>query len=332
MPSTRLLGALLILAAATATAAGQVPTDARDWIQRMNKAVVEGNFEGVFRDRSGAREEEWRIVHRFKDGQMAERLVATDGSGYEQKRTGSQWRAFKPKQRRVELATRNRSFGYIQAINGLDEIAARHYDISDAGPARLLGRQVQMIRVEPRDDLRYGYRFWLDVASALPLKLQRVTRDGTVVRELSFTFINAPLLPTDIADEQLKVAVNPKGFMLVDWDRFTPFFNPWLKRAYSARPELMPPGYRIRVFGGPPEGKVDGQRARFIVSDGVSWADVFIAPVSPESRPGARPTDGGGKMNALSFYQITRDGVHVTVTGEMPVAAAEAIAKAFRPE
>lgn len=331
MPSARLLGALLLtLAATTATTAGQVPTDARGWIQRMNKAVVEGNFEGVFRDRSGAREEEWRIVHRFKEGQMAERLVATDGSGYEQKRTGSQWRAFRPKLRRVDVATRNRSFGYIQAINGLDEVAARHYDISDAGPARLLGRQVQMIRVEPRDDLRYGYRFWLDVASALPLKLQRVTRDGTVVRELSFTFINAPLLPTDIADEQLKVAVDPKGkgFMLIDWDRFAPFFSPRLKRAYSAQPELMPPGYRIRRFGGlTPEGNPEGPRARFIVSDGVSWADVFIAPVTPQSTP-----DGGDKVNATSFYQLTLDGVQVTVTGEMPVAAAEAIAKAFRPE
>jgi negative regulator of sigma E activity len=176
--------------------------------------------------------------------------------------------------------------------------------------------------------LRFGYRFWLDAGSALPLKIQRVTHDGKVVKEISFTFINAPLLPTDISDEQLKVAVDFSSFKPVDQDRNMPFYNANLKRALAPQPALMPPGYRARRFGGQvQEGRPAGKRARFIVSDGVSWGEVFLSPVTGESRP-----DGGGTMGALAGYQLTLDGVHVTVTGEMPLAAAEAIAKAFRPE
>ena len=72
----------------------------------MNKALVEGNFEGVFQLQAiGEERREMRIVHRFKDGEMIERLVSTDGSGYEQKRKGTQWAEYLPRQRVVAVAT-----------------------------------------------------------------------------------------------------------------------------------------------------------------------------------------------------------------------------------
>jgi sigma-E factor negative regulatory protein RseB len=235
--------ALLALFAATATA-GQAaaPGEVFSWIQRMNKVLVEGNFDGVFERRSGDKSQQWRIVHRFKDGEMMERVVAMDGSGYEQKRKGDQFAEYRPQLRAVFTSTRTRSFGYIPTLNGLDGQAANHYNISDQGRSRLLGRDVQVIRIDPRDDLRFGYRFWLDAGSALPLKLQRVTRDGAVVKEIAFTFINAPLLPTDIPDEQLRVGVDFSKFKLVDNDKRMPFHDPRLKRSLAPQPSLMPAG------------------------------------------------------------------------------------------
>jgi sigma-E factor negative regulatory protein RseB len=326
----QLAGVLLLSVAAMATAtAGQTAApDAREWIQRMNKALVEGNYDGVFELRSGNQRETYRILHRFKDGEMRERLVATDGSGEEQTRKGTQWAQFLPDKRRVVVATRNRSFGYLQAINGLDELAARHYDISEAGRARLLGREVQIIHMEPKDNLRFGYRFWLDVGSSLPLRLQRVAHDGKVIKEVSFTFINAPLLPTDISDEQLKVAVDFRPYSRVDQDKLTPFYNARLKPAFAPQPALMPVGYRARRFGGQlPEGSAPEPRARFIVSDGVSWAEVFLAPAASKPEP-----DIGGTWRSIAMYAETVEGVRVSVFGEVPLAAAQAIAKAFRPE
>jgi sigma-E factor negative regulatory protein RseB len=324
----RLAGALLLTAAVTAVAGQPIAADTREWIQRMNKALVEGNFEGVFQLRSGEIRQELRIIHRFKDGEMIERVVSTDGSGYEQQRKGAQYAEFLPKARVVAVATRNRSFGYIHALNGMDEQSARHYDISNGGSARLLGRKVQMIRMEPKDELRFGYRLWLDFESALPLKLQRTAHDGKVVKEISFSFINAPLLPTDIPDEQLKVAVDFRPFKRVDQDQSMPFYNPQLKRSLAPQPALMPPGYVARRFGGQtPAAKPVGLRARFIVSDGVSWAEVFLAPAAGDTKP-----DGGGTMGSFAVHRLTVDGVRVIVTGEIPVAAAQAIAQAFRPE
>lgn len=319
--------ALLAVFAATATA-GQAapPAEVFNWIQRMNKVLVEGNFDGVFERRSGRGSEQWRIVHRFKDGEMMERLVAMDGSGYEQRRKGDHFAEYRPQFRAIITSTRTRSFGYIPTLNGLDGQAARYYNITDDGRSRLLGRDVQVVRIDPRDDLRFGYRYWLDAGSAMPLKLQRVTRDGAVVKEIAFTFINAPLLPTDIPDEQLRVGVDISKFKLVDNDKLMPMHDPRLKRALAPQASLMPAGYRVWRFsapGAPPRGT--GPRARFIVSDGVTWAEVFLAPA-------AETREGGGTDGSFSSYQAVVEGVRVNVVGELPLAAAEAIARAFRPE
>lgn len=325
----RWAGAALLALFAAAATAGQAapPAEVFNWIQRMNKVLVEGNFDGVFERRSGEKKQQLRIVHRYKDGEMTERVVAMDGSGYEQKRKGDQFADYRPQMRAVVTSTRTRRFGYIPTLSGLDEQATRHYSISDDGRSRLLGRDVQVIRIDPRDDLRFGYRFWLDAGSAMPLKLQRVTREGSVVKEIAFTFINAPLLPSDISDEQLRVGVDFSKFKLVDNDKLMPFHDPRLKRALAPQPSLMPAGYRVWRFsppGTPPRGT--GPRSRFIVSDGVTWAEVFLAPTS-ETKEGGGTADG-----SLYGYQAVVEGVRVSVVGELPLAAAEAIARSFRPE
>lgn len=323
--AARLAGAALLFLAVTAAQAGASADNPREWIVRMNQALATLNYDGVFTQQFGDRSEVMRIVHRVHDGKMTERVISTDGSGYEQKRSGSAWAQFRPDKKRVEYATRNRSFGYFPALNGLDDLAARHYAISDAGRARLLGRDVQVIHVEPRDALRYGYRFWLDRQNGLPLKFQRIAHDGQVLKEIAF--ISPPALPETISDDQLKVAVDVTDFQRVNRDGFTPMHNPGLKRAYTPQAALLPAGYRTRIFNSAAqEARAAGPRARFIVSDGVSWAEVFVAPATDEARTG---NFGAGP---LAGYQLRLDGVLVTVVGEMPQAAAQAIAQAVRPE
>lgn len=332
----RLVGAALLAvtmsiapvagAQTAAAAAGNQAHGAREWIQRMNQALATRNYDGVFNLRFGETAEVFRIVHRVQDGEMTERVISTDGSGYEQKRKGSTWAQFFPDRRRVEVSTRYRSFGFIPALNGLDGQSLRHYELVDAGSASLLGREVQLVRIEARDALRYGYRFWLDRQSGLPLKFQRVAHDGKVVKEMAF--ISPPSLPASISDDELKVAVDTEGFRWISRDRRAPMHNPELKRAYAPQAALLPAGYRARIFSSQAEeARANGPRARFIVSDGVSWAEVFLAPATGEAHP-----PGGMAMGPMATYQLRLDDVQVTVVGEMPQAAAKAIAEAVRPE
>jgi len=323
MMAARLAGVAL-LALGVGAQAGQ--EDARAWVQRMNHAVVNSNYDGVFKQRLGERSQVYGIIHRMKDGEMIERVISTDGSRYEQKRKGSRWAEFRPESKMVIVATRNRSFGYIPALNGLDRLAANHYDITDKGQARLLGRDVQVIHLDPKDNLRYGYRFWLDRQSALPLKFQRTTFDGTVLKEIAF--IRPPGLPETISDDQLKVEVDAKGFRWVSWDQFTPMHNPKLSRAYVPSAALLPAGYRVRTFSTPEqEASAGAPRARFYVSDGVSWVDVYVSPAGDADNKTSSSING-----SIVTFTMRRDDVQVVVVGETPQETARAIAESVRPE
>lgn len=322
------LGGVALLALLATAQAGQDET--RAWIQRMNHAVVNRNYDGAFTQLFGSQTQVFRIVHRMQDGVMVERVISTDGSGYEQKRQGSRWAEFRPKNKLVVVAERNRSFGHFPALNGIDRQTSSHYDIRSAGTARLLGRDVQVLQIDPKDSLRYGYRFWLDRESALPLKFQRTTLDGKVLKEIAF--ISPPSLPDRISDEQLKVTLDTRGFRLFNTEQSTPVHNPQLPRAYTLARELLPAGYRARIFNSPEEEKrAAGPRSRFIVSDGVSWAEVFIAPVDAAT-PTDHKKDSSSANGPLAMHRLRLDDVQVVVMGEMPQATAQAIAEAVRPE
>jgi sigma-E factor negative regulatory protein RseB len=328
-----LLIASLLALAALPVAVVQAGTDsAREWITRMNGALAERSYDGVFVHQIGTHREVLRVVHRVKDGHMAERVVSTDGSGREFLRNGSKWVAFYPDQHIALVQTRNRSYGFLTALNGLNADSDRYYAITDGGSTRLQGRLAQQVRLEPRDALRYGYRLWIDATTGLPLKSQLVARSGEIIEEIAFISLT---LPEKIADEQLKPEVDTTGFRWLRRD--VPMYTPGFTKALVPRSDLLPAGFRVRIFTPPAEeARAPGPRTRFIVSDGVAWVSVFIEKSEPGQQPpapaaGARP-DGVVMMGSSAAYVVRHEGYRVTVVGEVPPITVKTIAEAVRPE
>jgi sigma-E factor negative regulatory protein RseB len=337
------LAALLL--AGVARAGGPVDP-ATGWIVRMNRALATSNYEGVLVQQVGQHRDVFRIVHRVQNDHMNERVavVSPGGPGREFVRNGSEWIAYYPEHRVALVETRNRSYGFLIALNGLNEDSSRYYAISDGGTVPLDGWTARRISLEPRDDLRYGYRFWLDTKTALPLKTQLVARSGEVIEEIAFLSLT---LPETIADAHLKPEFDATHFHWMRRD--TPIYTPGLQGAPAPRGELMPDGFRVRIFNSrEEEANAPGPRTRFIVSDGISWVSVFVekadqpgapgdarkpgsAQDTPRAMPGTRP-DGVVVMGSLATYVARPQGFKVTVVGEVPPPTARVIAEAFRSE
>jgi sigma-E factor negative regulatory protein RseB len=328
---------VLALFAALVTGAAHATDSARDWIARMNTALLTRNYEGVLVHQVGPKREVLRIVHRVQDGRMDERvaLVSTDGPGREFVRKGSEWVAYYPEQKIALVQTRNRSYGFLTALNGINDNSSRYYNIADAGPVSLHGRAAQLIRLEPLDALRYGYRFWLDTGTGLPLKTQLVARSGEVLEETAFINLS---LPEKIPDDLLKPEVDTKGFRWMNRD--VPMHTPSLTANYSPRKELLPAGFRVRIFTAPAEeARAQGPRTRFIVSDGIAWVSVFVEKADKEAADKDRQlakangrADGVVMMGSSAVYVTHADGVRITVVGEVPPATVRSIAEAVKPE
>lgn len=318
--------------AITGTASGGVD-EARTWIQRMNAAVTAGNYQGVLVRQARDRRAVLRIVHRMRDGHMQERvaIIPTDEPppGREFIRHGSDWYAYAPDQRVRLHQTRHRGFGFLPALNGLDSQSLRHYQLLDEGMARMDGLPAQRISLLPGDELRYGYRFWLDPRSALPLKSQLITRAGAVIADITFLSLTTP---TTIGDEQLRPEFDTTGFRTMNGD--VPFHTAGITRAFTPRAELLPAGFHVaRPYPPIEEAKAPGPRTRFLVSDGIAWVSVFVEQAKLSMVAMHKEGSVGDAMvmlGAQACYVAQVEGFTVTVVGEVPAETAKRIAAAMR--
>ena len=158
-------------------------------------------------------------------------VVSPIGPGREFVRNGSEWMAYYPEQRVVLVQTRNRSYGFLTALNGLERgIQSLLRDQRWRLRCRSMAGRRGASPWSRATTLRYGYRFWLDEKTALPLKTQLVARSGEVIEEISFLSLT---LPETIADEQLKPEVDATHFRWMRRD--TPIYTPGLQEPSCSR-------------------------------------------------------------------------------------------------
>jgi sigma-E factor negative regulatory protein RseB len=304
--------------------------DPRAWVARMNEALATRNYDGVFVHQLGSRRETLRIIHRMQDGRLTERLVSTDGSGREFVRNGPEWVAYFPDRKIVVVERRDRSSGFIGALHGLGTAAEANYEIRGVERTRMQGTPARVITVTPRDGFRYGYRFWIDEKTAMPVRTQLSAASGEIIEQITFVSLT---LPQKIDDELLKADVDTADFRWLRRD--TPPQPGSVTLRFVPRLELLPAGFRVATYHGTSAETPNGPRSRFIISDGLAWVSVFIEPAEtpPQiSRIGApRRADGPAQMGASAAFTATVAGYRVTAVGEVPPATVKAIAESLRP-
>ena len=303
--------------------------DGRAWIGRMNDALARRNYDGVFVQQIGGRRETWRIIHRMRDGRMTERLISTDGSGKEYIRDGSEAVWYIPSRKAVVVEQRGRSSGYITALYGVSAETEKYYTLRSAErPIRVQGFTARLVTVEPRDELRYGYRYWIDEKNGMPVRTQLVAPGGAVVVDISFVSMT---LPDAVDDELLKPDVDTTGFKWMRRELPAPPNS--LKVAFVPREDLLPPGFRVKA-NNPPQPADAAPRTRFIISDGIAWVSVFIEKTDETagSPQGMKRSEGLVQMGTSAAYTLGVAGHRITVVGDVPPATVKAIASAVQPQ
>ena len=176
---TRALGAALVLA--TSVAHAQSP---ENWLRKMHLATQKLSYVGTFVYQNADRTETSRIT-RFAAGDI-EKLEVMNGVPREIVRTRDTVRCYLPDSRVVKVDRRvDRDFPGLlpEQITTL----ARHYDISLGETQRIAGLDCQTVVLQPKDNLRYGYRLFADVRSGMLMRADTVDSAGQNVETLMFT-------------------------------------------------------------------------------------------------------------------------------------------------
>lgn len=321
------LRALLAGACACAAWPAAADDDPRGWLDRMGYALEYLNYEGTLIQLHGADAAVMRVVHRVENGVPTERITAMDEVGREIIRRGDDVTCILPDQNEVligEGAEEAQGASPLrQQFAGDVDFDDRFYRLAIASGGRLVGRETRVVTVRPTDSFRYGYRLWLDHATAMPLKVQVAGDDGVVVEQLLFSDIS---LPERIPESAVQPSVTIDSFTRQRSPRSAP---PAQKATESSawRVESLPPGFSLRAVRSQRSGTAGAALEHLVYSDGVASVSVFIeAGVTPMEQG-----EGPSRVGAANAWTTVSGGYLVTAVGEVPVRTVEAIARSVRP-
>lgn len=306
----------LPLAAGAATPPTAPETDSQAWLNRMSQALRNTDYAGTFVYLHDGQLDTMHLVHRAGPDGERERLVTLSGTPREVIRSDDLVQCVLPGDKTVLVEKRAPSSTPFPARLP-EEVGTlkAHYEFLDLGAGRIAGRLCKIVGIKPRDDLRYGYRLWLDQATGLPLKSQLLNEQGEVVEQIMFTSLD---FPARIPDADLALQTDTSGFM-------------WRKRSALAPrqdPSARIPAWQIKAL--PAGFSLHSERVRrleegtgrhLVFSDGLAAVSVFIEPHGTDQAALA----GLSRIGAVSAFGRRQDGYQITVVGEVPPATARLI-------
>lgn len=307
----RLLGSLYLLAALlvpeTGRAAEEISPVQR--LERMANALETVNYEGTVVYLHDNRLDTLHVAHRVEQGRVLERLVSLNGPPRSVTREIDRVTCEFSHSR--TLSVKRRALGQsLIAARAVDlEALSQHYTLHLLGEARVAGRHTDVVGIIPADKLRYGYRFFLDRESGLPLKFDLIGQAVEPILQIMFTSLT--LLPptetlADTAPEASDASeASPKEHVSVA--------NPSRWRFRD-----LPPGFRLVLYDGWQDDE-GSDIEHFLLSDGLASVSLYIESGQTEG------LDGSSGIGAVHATGGLVAGHQVTVVGEVPKPTVEAV-------
>ncbi|MBK1617457.1 hypothetical protein CKO42_03105 [Lamprobacter modestohalophilus] len=293
---------------------------------QMSKALSELEYEGTLVYLNGHELSTLRIAHRINGGQAHESLLALSGPVRAVARSRQTVTCVLPDARAISVPRHSAHAATLHSGTLDAERLRPHYLIHRLGRSRVAGRDTLVVGIIPKDDLRYGYRFFVDEDTGLPLKTDLMDSSATPIEQVMFTEIeflgraSADAMAANPAPLQpLGAAVSVTSGLAHSASAAAPVdVAPW---SFAE----LPAGYAV-VAGDPPAIDTEGQRRWFMVSDGLSVVSVYIEPDQGYGLAGHKRV---GAMNAAGR---SLNGYQITAVGEAPLQTVQAIAAAVRTQ
>lgn len=289
--------------------------DAAAWLQRAAGAARGLNYVGTIVYEHGGRVETSHLVHLLEGGSEFEKLTNLDGPAREVIRNNDLVRCYYPDAKVIRIEPRSFRNAFPSLLPQQLNALAAHYFFRKGELARIAGLETQAFVFEPRDGLRYGHKFWADIATGLLLKARLLNEKNEPVEQFAFTDIQIGVkLDRDLVKP-------PFSSVPTDWQvresppgEVQPQETGWVVKDLPAGFAKVVEGFRTL------RGK-SAQVAHLIFSDGLVAVSVFVEPAPPTPQPVGLSHQGG-----INVYSRQLDDYLVTVLGEAPGATVRQIA------
>lgn len=288
--------------------------DISEIVSGMTTAAKRYNYEGTFVLRKPDSMITMHVVHGVDDRGVWESMESLNGEARKIVRFNNEVMSIYPGRKLVTISQMGDKPGLHPILpENLDKLE-NYYTIVPLGDDRIAGRQTSVLNLQPRDEYRYGYRYWLDDDTGVLLKCDLLDENDDIVEQMMYTSFQ------DRADVPRSAFKVPKleGYTRKELkkDKGKPTNIGW-------QVSNLPNGFMLTQSTSRDTGAK--QSYHLMYSDGLASVSVFIEPgdYSPHY------LEGASTMGALNAYGKRVDSVQVTVMGEVPEATVARIANSI---
>jgi sigma-E factor negative regulatory protein RseB len=308
--------AATVLVPARAQPAGTVARTDAEWLLAIQNAAQRSNYSGTIYYQQGAEVRISRIVHQFDGAISHERLQVLDGERREYVRKADDVQCLMPESKRVIVEKRALGGNFPALSTSAPAEILRYYNLRKGAVERVADAECQVILLEPKDLVRYGYRLWVERSTGLLLRAQMLNEKQEVIEQMAFTDVRFGE-PLDLA--RVKPSWSTDG---------------WRVDKVETRPVDIGNSWTV----GPPEGfrllsavkrrisrSTGRDTVQAVYSDGLATLSVFIEPDPGSAFEG--PPQSKGPVNA--FVRRVGDTL-ITVVGEVPPETVRGVAQSVK--
>jgi sigma-E factor negative regulatory protein RseB len=295
-----------------------------EWLQSMYAASRQHSYAGTFVVSVESGElSSARIWHAHEGDLQMERIETLSGPRRSTFRRNDRVVTFLPELKLVKSEQRENIEQFPNLLLGApDSSIADFYGVRVLGEGRVAGFQADVVQLDARDDLRFGYRVWAERRSGLVVKLQTIERENKVIEQSAFSDL---MLDTPVKIDTLKRMMNRTGGYRVEkseLERSSAQREGWTLRQPVTGFKAIS-CYRRLAVGGDAQGRA----MQWTFSDGLALVSLFVESYDA-GRKNAEITFAQGATHMLTRRLPGKDGDWwLTAVGEVPTKTLDAFAQ-----
>lgn len=304
--------------AQTATATG--PRTVNEWLMRLHEASRQRAYVGTLVVSAGASMSASRIWHVCDGEQQMERVDTLTGAPRTTIRRNNEVITFAPETKTAWVEKRESLGMFPELLRTPSNVIPEFYTVNESGSDRVAGYLADVIEIQPKDGLRFGFRIWAEKKTGLVVKLQTLGEQGAVLEQVAFSELqlDAPVSMSKLA----RLMRDTKGY-----DVQRPALKKTTAEAEGWRLKEPVPGFLpmschtrevTEAAGGPAP-------MQWVFSDGLASVSLFVESFDPK-----RHVQEKALVNGATHSLSRRVGAFwVTALGEVPTATLRRFAYAL---
>jgi len=317
--STRLLLPTFIFATCLSGVVQAADQATLNVLMRMQTASQNINYHGTLVFLQNGQVQSMRVVHKADETGRFERLINLNGVAREVVRKDNLVICYMPDSKEV-MVSRQKFEGDINVLiqlagNDFTELQ-KNYEFTLESMERIAGREARRVLIQPKDNLRYGYRLWVDDKKSILLKSDLLNERGESLEQAMFADI---AVVDRIPENLLQPTSTGDGFT---WYERESDKNTSMILDSEWKIEPLPKGFTVssrfrhHILG----SSVPSEH--WVLSDGLANISVYFEKFTDAQEA----FEGVSSMGVANAFGILNEEYQITVIGEVPAGTVEQLA------